>query len=105
MENKTSVPTFRASDFLIKVGDFIRYLEAVGMRLECSQCGKDEGWSLDAGNDANDVTEVSIYKMPFSEGLAFRPVCAMTCNHCGFVRQVSARKVVAWVKDNPSGLL
>ena len=105
MENKPAIPTYRHSDFLIKVGDFIRYLEAVGMRLECSQCGKDEGWSLDSGNDSDDLTEVSIYKMPFSEGLTFRPVCAMTCNHCGFVRQVSARKVVSWIKENSSSAL
>lgn len=90
---------FDLSEFCIRMNDFIRYLEAVGMKIECPHCGTDKGWSLYLSDKVNnDCLNAAL--MSFAESDLFRPIFAMSCLNCGSIRTIDAPHVMNWLKKD-----
>ncbi|NWB09004.1 hypothetical protein HX862_13915 [Pseudomonas sp. D5002] len=103
-EKGTSAQEFDAEKFSISYGQMIAYMDAKFPTTECPQCGKDEGWIADTGNDVEhtDALEfMTIYKLNYVQSKAFRASIAMSCAHCGSIRFIAAHKVLDWIKETP----
>lgn len=102
MEDDDRVQAYDPDEHKIQISEMVRFLEDKFESTVCPQCGKDEGWQLDASNGKpGDDDELTIYQMDYASGTMFRPFFAMSCNYCGSIRQISCARVKDWLAANP----
>ncbi|QZA99270.1 hypothetical protein K3369_06625 [Pseudomonas mandelii] len=102
MTDDKSQVVFDHEAFEISYEDMLRFMNAHFTQTACPQCGEDKGWSIDTGNGPEPTHDkLTIYKMEYANGDMFRPFVSSACNYCGSLRQMAAKRVVAWIAENP----
>lgn len=88
----------------ISFADFIRFLDGVEMKTECTECGTEAKWGVDTGNgdteQEDDFDFLTVYKMPYAKKRVFRTFFAMSCENCGSYRHIYADRVQMWLDQN-----
>lgn len=94
---------FKHGDHEVAFPDLVRYLEAVGMKAECPNCGFD-GWNVvTSGRNESGEELITVTKIDSAYDHSFRPAFAMYCIKCASIRTILGSPVMKWLKDNPRG--
>lgn len=99
---KENIEEFDGEKFSIPYAQMIKFMDAKFSHTECPQCGKDEGWTADTGNeeDNSDVLEsMTLYKHAYVKSNVFRISVVMTCRNCGSMRFIAAQNVLDWIRE------